>query len=133
MIDLKAIRARLSGITGWKPTQCEIQKNGNGEGYVPEGACLGGTVIQLGDQYENYLKDWTFLAHAPSDIRALLKRVRELEADVKFYKRAWDAGNPKVEVNGTEDPPLDNRPLETRRLDRVQRQTYTRAAAEDEM
>jgi hypothetical protein len=52
-------------------------------GFIPQGAYLGDTLILLGDHYENYKEDATFIAHARTDIPLLLDHIAELEAEVK--------------------------------------------------
>lgn len=54
--------------------------------YVPQGATLGPTLIQLGDTYEGHRYDCAFIAHARQDIPALIAEVRRLQAENKQLK-----------------------------------------------
>jgi hypothetical protein len=84
-MDVEVIRARVEKATMWTPDQCEMKVDPD-DGYVfaPQGATIGDTLIQLGDTYDGSGDDWVFIAHARTDIPALLdevSRLREALAD----------------------------------------------------
>jgi hypothetical protein len=78
--QLEAIRQRAENATPG-PWKWSGQTEG---GFIPQGAYLGDTLILLGDHYENYKEDATFIAHARTDIPALLDHIAELEAELAY-------------------------------------------------
>ncbi len=80
-LDLDAIEARANAATMWRPDECELRDE-DGEPWAPQGATLGETLITLGDTYDGSASDWCFVAHARTDVPALVARVRELEVQV---------------------------------------------------
>jgi len=80
-IDLDAIEARANAATEWTPDDCEVRTDGcDGYEYACQGATLGQTLVQLADTYDGSDRDWVFLAHARTDVPALVAAVRERDA-----------------------------------------------------
>ena len=77
---LAAIRARAAAATPWTPADCDLRTDDDGEAYAVQGATIGGTLISLGDSYEGSDEDWLFIAHARTDVPALLAHIDALHA-----------------------------------------------------
>lgn len=79
--DVEAIKKRVEAATMWKPEECELEvdpDDEDGRVYAPQGATIGHTLIQLGDSYEGYGEDWNFVAHARTDVPALISVLEEI-------------------------------------------------------
>lgn len=88
-LDLDAIEARANAATMWAPDECDVRVDPeDGYVYAPQGATLGDTLIQLADTYEDSGHDWAFLAHARTDVPALVAEVRRLTRE---RNKAWRA------------------------------------------
>lgn len=87
--DIKAIEDRANATSMWSADECGIKYIGADKyAYVPQCAHLGETLICLDDTYENSTEDWQFLAHARTDIPALIAYIKELEAKLQIETKA---------------------------------------------
>ena len=85
---LAEIEARANAATMWAPDECDLQVDpDDGYVYAPQGATLGHTLITLGDTYEDSGADWSFVAHARTDVPALVAEVRRLAAALEIARR----------------------------------------------
>lgn len=76
----------------WTPPECDMKWDADDERlYVTQGAHIGDTLIALDDTYENADKDWSFIAHARTDIPALLSEVERLRGENEALRRTCPA------------------------------------------
>ncbi|MDO9020596.1 MAG: hypothetical protein Q8S73_37075 [Deltaproteobacteria bacterium] len=77
--ELAAIGARAEAATPWTPAACDLHTGEDGP-YALQGATIGGTLVTLGDTYEGSTEDWLLIAHARTDVPALLRHIAALDA-----------------------------------------------------
>ena len=90
MIDLDAIKERLAKATPGPWAVCKRPANstwvqGGTIGSVPHGSRVADTCV-LGP---NYAHDAAFIAHAPTDIAALVAEVERLRREVDDMSEPW--------------------------------------------
>lgn len=77
------LRAILAGATEWRPDECDLRVDpDDGSVYAPQGACVAGTFITLGDTYEGSADDWQLVAEARTAMPELLDALDAAEARI---------------------------------------------------